>query len=294
MEASAMGQPITTELLFTNDAQTPLGRLTLAGLIKLSAGVRGPTMRVLGSYALVYVLEGSGDYQDQYGRAFRVRAGDLLVLFPDIGHQYGPGEHEHWSEWYCVFDGPVFDLWQRAGLLHPDHPVRHLEPIDEWRTRFESVLQPGLRSAAERTVNLSRFLALLTEALLASSGTPVPALPSAIARACQLLESDLHQDTDLVEVAGEVGLAYETFRKQFRQAMGVSPGRYRLIRRIDAACVMLQHTELSVKDIAQRVGFGDEFHFSRSFKQVTGLPPSTFRRRLPELHLAGEGRQALL
>jgi AraC-like DNA-binding protein len=238
-------------------------------------------MRILGSYALVYVLDGGGSYSDALNRTYRIRAGDLLVLFPDIGHQYGPGEHEHWSEWYCVFDGPVFDLWQRAGLLNPDRPVYHLEPIAKWRDRFEAVLQPGMRTLAERTIVLSRFLQTLTEALLAESGSQLPVMPSAIARACQVLETDLHEDVDLAAVAAEVGLTYETFRKQFRQSVGVAPARYRLIRRIDAACSMLQHTDLTAKAIAARVGFGDEFHFSRSFKQVTGVPPSEFRRHLP-------------
>jgi AraC-like DNA-binding protein len=240
-------------------------------------------MRVLGSYALVYVLEGSGSYRDAYHRAYRIRAGDLLVIFPDIGHLYGPSEHEHWSEWYCVFDGPVFDLWQRVGLLNPDHPVYHLEPIEEWRATFEAVLQPGTRSLVDRTVHLSRFLQILTEALLSETGTQLPSMPSSISRACQLLETDLHQDVDLPGVAAEVGLTYETFRKQFRQSVGVAPARYRLIRRIDAACSMLQHTDLTVKAIAARAGFSDEFHFSRSFKQITGLPPTEFRRHLPEV-----------
>lgn len=278
-----MNRPVETKLQFSNDAQTPLGRLKVAGWIRNSAGVRGQAMRVLGSYALVYVLEGSGTYSDALHRTYRIRAGDLLVIFPDIGHVYGPSEHELWSEWYCVFDGPVFDLWQRAGLLNPDHPVYHLEPIAEWRARFEAVLQPGNRTLADRTLNLSRFLQILTEALLAEAGTHPPSLPSSIARACQVLETDLHRDIDLAAVAAEVGLTYETFRKQFRQSVGVAPARFRLIRRIDAACAMLQHTELTVKAISARVGFSDEFHFSRSFKQITGLPPTEFRRRLPEV-----------
>lgn len=281
-----MSRLIETQLFFSNDATTPLGRLRVAGLIKHSAGVRGPVMRVLGSYALVYVLEGSGAYYDALHREYRVQAGDLLVIFPDIGHVYGPGAGEHWSEWYCVFDGPVFDLWQRAGLLNPDRPLYHLEPVEEWRDRFEAaVVQPGMRTVAERTITLSRFLHTLTEALLATPGAQIPSLPTWITRACQLLESDLHRDINLAAVAQDVGLAYETFRKQFRQALGVAPGRYRLTRRIDAACAMLQHTDLTVRAIAARAGFGDEFHFSRMFKQVTGLPPSAFRRQLPEVRV---------
>src|SRR5215212_6905917 len=75
-----MSQTIETRLLFRNDARTPLGRLTMAGFIRSSAGVGGTAMRVLGSYAIVLLLEGSGRYQDINGRQQRVQAGDLVLV----------------------------------------------------------------------------------------------------------------------------------------------------------------------------------------------------------------------
>jgi AraC-like DNA-binding protein len=64
--------------------------------------------------------------------------------------------------------------------------------------------------------------------------------------------------------------------------MGVSPVRFRTIRRIDAACAMLLAPDQTIASIAVALGFSDEYHFSRRFKQVTGLPPREFRRRLPQ------------
>src|SRR5438045_2558817 len=99
-----MPQAIETRLLFRNDARTPLGRLTMAGFIHNSAGVGGAAMRVLGSYAIVLLLEGSGRYQ------------------------YGPGAGEYWNEFYVVFDGPVFDMWRQVGLLNPAQPIQPIRP----------------------------------------------------------------------------------------------------------------------------------------------------------------------
>jgi AraC-like DNA-binding protein len=56
---------------------------------------------------------------------------------------------------------------------------------------------------------------------------------------------------------------------------------YRAIRRIDAACAMLQQPGPTMRDIAASLGFSDEFHFSRRFKQITGMSPREFRRLLP-------------
>jgi AraC-like DNA-binding protein len=281
---------IATELLFRNDARTPLGRLTTAGFISNSAGVRGPGLRVLGSFAIVYLLDGSGSYSDAAGRAVRVRAGDLLLIFPDIGHTYGPGAGETWSEFYCVFDGPVFALLRQVGLLNPARPICHLAPVEEWLGRLTGALAspPALTSRA-RMCELNGFLHVLSDilSLEADDGGEVLAAEW-IARACELLGADLGREIDAQGVAAEVGLPYETFRKRFQRVMGVSPGRYRAIRRIDAACALLQRPELTLYEIAAALGFSDEFYFSRRFKQVVGISPRAFRRSLPATREAAE------
>jgi AraC family transcriptional regulator len=55
--------------------------------------------------------------------------------------------------------------------------------------------------------------------------------------------------------------------------MGVTPHQYILQCRIDKAKYLLQHSELSIADIAARVGFCDQSHFTRYFKRIVGVTP---------------------
>jgi AraC-like DNA-binding protein len=86
--------------------------------------------------------------------------------------------------------------------------------------------------------------------------------------------------SDLADVAG---LERTYFSRQFNRVFGISPARYVQRRRIEHAQELLLNTDLTLDQLAERLGFTDGFHLSRMFKRVTGLPPSQFRRRPPQM-----------
>ncbi len=265
-----------------NAARSPLGRVSLAGFIPDGQGIPAEPLRILGSYAVVYLLDGGGRFRDEHGLDLRVRAGDLLVIFPDVAHTYGPGRKERWTEFFLCFDGPVFDLWRQSGLLNPAQPLHHLEPIDHWARRFEGVLgAPRRPGHAPPLLEVCRLQGVLSEALLAGRGGLDGAEADWVDRACARLESDLERELDLDDLAYELGMSYDGFRKRFARAVGMPPARYRGTRIVDRACELMQSGSLTDREIAEVLGFCDGFYFSRRFKQVTGVSPRRFRTSLP-------------
>jgi hypothetical protein len=85
-----MKTDIQSRRLLESATGSELGRVTLAGTIRNSTGLPGRQMRVLGSYAIVYLLNGGGRYEDARGCRKEVRAGDMILLFPELAHHYGP------------------------------------------------------------------------------------------------------------------------------------------------------------------------------------------------------------
>jgi AraC-like DNA-binding protein len=74
-------------------------------------------------------------------------------------------------------------------------------------------------------------------------------------------------------------MGYESFRKEFRARMGVSPGDYRIRRRIDRARELLTSTTQSVKEIAYELGYPNPSVFSLQFKREVGRSPEHYRSR---------------
>ena len=245
-----------------NAARSPLGRISLAGFVPDGQGIPASPLRILGSYAVVYLLDGSGRFRDELGMDSRVRAGDLLIIFPDVAHTYGPGRKERWTEFYLCFDGPVFDLWRENGLLNPARPLHHLEPIEHWARKFEGVLgAPRRPGHAPPLLEVCRLQQVLSEALLAGKHGLGSEEADWIDRACARLESDLNRELDLGALAHELGMSYDAFRKGFARAIGVPPARYRGSRIVDRACELMQAGTLSDREIADGLGFCDEFYF---------------------------------
>ena len=265
-----------SRLVLQSSVQGKLGQVSLAGFIRHGSGIPFHRPRTFGSYALVYLLEGSGRMKSGAQPVARCRVGDLLFLYPEIPHAYGPGPGETWSEFYVVFNGPVFDLWRRAGLLQPGRPIRRLPHLRRWLPQLEAVAEPGLPDSAEgmlrRVCRLQKFLADIAE-----KAEPEPHQLPWLDQAMRQLAATPPVPAPVI--ARALGLSYETFRKDFARETGQPPGRYRLHRLIEQARMLITERNLGNKQIAETLGFYDEFHFSRHFRQVTGQSPRKFRQK---------------
>ncbi len=73
------------------------------------------------------------------------------------------------------------------------------------------------------------------------------------------------------------------FIRTFRATFGETPHRYLQRRRVERAMFLLRETDRSVTDICFDVGFASLGTFSRTFRDVVGEPPTTYRGRAVDL-----------
>lgn len=265
-----------------NPLRSDIGDLKLAGRLRDRVGIDPRSMRTLGDYAVIYVLAGSGSYANAGGGQHRFKTGDALLVFPEIAHAYGPDAGTDWDQIYVTFNGPQFDLLRRRKVLDPAHPIWHLQPPDYWRRRLEDLfLNRPRRTPAAALRAIGQWVHLLCD--MAASEVEARSGPENA-----WLEESFHLLAERAErgwlspqdVAQRVGLSYENFRKRFAEATGESPGQFQKRRRIEQACAAIYQGSHSFKELAEELGFCDAFHFSKSFRQVIGESPSTFRRKV--------------
>ena len=83
-------------------------------------------------------------------------------------------------------------------------------------------------------------------------------------------------------LAAQMGLSPTRFHTVFRRATGMAPMRYVRQLRIRHAQRLLLDTTLSVAEVGARIGFSDQFHFSRMFKTAIGKSPDAYRREIQQ------------
>ncbi len=139
--------------------------------------------------------------------------------------------------------------------------------------------QPAGKLYAESLVNalvvhLMRHYS--TDALvpdLAFGGLP----QNKLRRVTEFIEENLDQDLELATLAREADLSPYHFARSFKQSVGMPPIQFLMERRVERAKLLLHTSDLPLSEIALRVGFKNQSHFTTLFRKYTDMTPKAWR-----------------
>lgn len=237
--------------------------------------------RILNSFQLVLISDGEGVFESgRPGNTLPVRGGQAFVLFPGVWHRYEPTANVGWVEHWLEYRGRVYEAaWQR-GLINPNRPVVDLTEPAALLEVFLRCHDWALRDAPGATEILAslgvHLLGVLVHGSITRTG-PEHALERKLGKARRLLIERCDKPLDLHAVAREVGLGYSHFRQAFSRLGGVGARTFHSQARLRRACDLLANSDLSIKEIAELLGFSSAFHFSTNFKHQHGTAPSEWR-----------------
>mgnify|MGYP001275770232 CR=1 FL=1 len=195
--------------------------------------------------------------------------GSPLVLHLSLPHERCPALQESLSR---KLDGEF------AGLPCRDPLVAQLAGR-MWE------LGSGPDEGARRIIDhgVATLLALLTRRseTSGSSGGQRPSQASGLSpghmRKVAALMSGQTRPPSVSQLAASVSLSQTHFVRSFKAATGHSPYRMASQRRIEEAKRLLSSGDLSMTDIAFKLGFASSAHFSSRFKELTGMSPTRWR-----------------
>jgi AraC-like DNA-binding protein len=231
-------------------------------------------------FGLEYIDRGSGTVILD-GQTFPLRAGIFFIYGPATRHHIVSSPKNPFSKYFLDFFGQ-----EAAGLLSavsvPPGTAMQVPDLENFRMLLEMVLSEGgrgLRTTPKICAGLLRIL------LLKMEGAQVPSpmkgsAPMQTFETCRDLIDTRHLEfQDLDEIARAAGLDKSYICRLFKSHGYPSPYSYLIRKKINRAAEWLMTERCQVKEVAERAGFEDPYHFSRIFKREMGQSPRTFTRR---------------
>ncbi len=223
-------------------------------------------------HSIMFVQSGSAEMLYR-GERWELSPGSLVVF--TTGDKRGPVTiHGPWHEYWITYSG---ELPREAAEDVPRLPVQ--VALD---SRPATMIR-DLHHHASRDDRSTNHLAVMALQLLAEltlhAGPDASDLDlTPIHQIIRKVRSVPDLDWDFKKLAADHGISYSLLRLRMREVLGMPPHRFLNVERINLACAMLRRGR-AVKAVTAAVGMKDPYHFSRLFKQITGMSPTEYAKK---------------
>ncbi len=210
--------------------------------------------------------------------------GDLFLARPGVVHQIR-NTKEPWMELYWVafqltptqgaMPGHIRAFVESDAFLRHDHAAR----VTTVWLALKALAEGGPPDAVAPLASSLLLAYAQTLVPTASSDRPAPdlATPGPARLALRYISDNLDRPLRIEEVARHVNLSPRHLSRVLRKSTGTTFTAFVTQARIDRAKNLLRRTDLSVKEVAGRVGFRNVQHFTATFSLHAGAPPAAFR-----------------
>ncbi len=226
-----------------------------------------------GQFELHYFVSGSGTFSNANNR-YAISPGSLFVTTGETIHSIEANIEESLTYYATLLYCPEeLELARRLETMNP------IKVGTNWRFFFEEVRDKGLSQTRELRISACHQVLGLLYNL--SAGTRVEEVKGEnirLEKAIRYMQRHVFDKVDLQMIANHVQLDRSYFVRLFKKRMNTTPMQYYSNLQLEAARALLTSTNLSVKEIADKLQFCSEFHFSKRFKQSTGTSPSAYRK----------------
>ena len=229
-------------------------------------------------YIILYCTEGQGKVNVNNVK-YKLKPNNFIIIPPNLPHHYKSSLKNPWTIYWIHFVG------NRAAMLYEryafeNEPTVKFIPYDEQRTRdFFMILQVLNHSFDHRSLEYAniKLMHYLSSFVYQSELNPKSQEKNLVNSTIEFMKNNLHKSLSIKDFAANENLSTSRFSEVFKEKTGYPPVHYFIKLKIQKSCQYLYFTDLNIKEICIKVGFTDQYYFSRIFKKIMGVPPSRYK-----------------
>lgn len=284
---------IDLHTIILNSYSIPLVRDV--GYIHDQKGIYGhPVRKMEKIHVFVFVIEGSIHvYED--GTEYRINAGSYLFLRKNISH-WGGELYKPGTKWYYIhfYDSPQNEITEEVEYMYFPHSSMIYEDTystkmslpkhgtvynaDFMKTKLKNLVSLYENPHPLRPLQLSLltyqfFIELYSSHLEERKETKKHYIVNQMVK---LLRTTENKKLTGEEIANTLGMNYAYLSTLFKKQTGRSVSMYQNELLIEKAIDMFKKNDGNVSEVSDALGFSNPFYFSRVFKKITGVSPTTY------------------
>ncbi|OQA84671.1 MAG: Arabinose operon regulatory protein [Lentisphaerae bacterium ADurb.Bin242] len=233
------------------------------------------------SYVLWICLKGRGRLLLD-SVSYILSEGDAILVFPGQGHLRLVFENEH-VEWLLIrFDAESTEmlapLQKKCLRLDRIGEKRLSEFMDSYRNaRKQETPSNGSEALLRFALLLNHLPDCITESSPSEPLSGKSQLSACVAEVCKIMIQ--YRNIPFEKVARKLGVSPGHLRHLFKEQTGKTPGYLKQESRLRNAIHLLAHSEMTITEIGEALGFKSVYSFSRFFKKMMGISPRACRKK---------------
>lgn len=236
----------------------------------------------IGQYVFIYCIDGQGWYE-LGGVRYDVGPGQYFILPAGIPHTYASSDEDPWTIYWAHFSGTHarhFAIANAPQTIAPAVDSRIADRINLFEEIFNTLNDSfALENIRYAVATFHHFLeslrCLRPYRKVGEQGHD----PDVIDSTLHYMRENIERRLTLDDIAGYAGFSPSYLSALFRKRTGYGPLTYFNLMKIRKACELLDTTAMKLNQISFKLGFEDQFYFSRLFTRIMGLSPKNYRNQ---------------
>ncbi|MGF1656187.1 MAG: helix-turn-helix domain-containing protein [Verrucomicrobiales bacterium] len=209
-----------------------------------------------------------------------VRAGQAFLVTIPSDHEYRiPDRGESWTFFWIIADHP-YVVERLGGVIRRSGPILELSKgslgLEASRRLFLETIQEAFVDATEQERALLNWMLDLERHCGQSEQNDGDDF---LKKFESIVKQRMSRSFGVDEIAAQWGMSRSHFSHYFRKRTGCSPAEVIRSLRLDEALRLLANPELSISEIAKKVGFGSSTHLCKVCRKSWGMPPGHLRQQ---------------